>query len=37
MTFIPESFRVFPESFSIISACIVALFAAIVITGFWDY
>jgi hypothetical protein len=36
MTFIPESFRVFPESFSIISACIVALFAAIVITGFWE-
>jgi hypothetical protein len=36
MTFIPESFRVAPESFGVVSAVIVAVLAAIVITGFWE-
>jgi len=37
MTFIPEFFRVAPESFGIVSAGMVALLAAIVITGFWEF
>jgi hypothetical protein len=37
MTFIPESFRVAPESFGVVSAVIVAVLAAIVITGFWEF
>jgi hypothetical protein len=36
MTFIPESIRVASESFSVFSACMAALFAVIVITGFWE-
>jgi hypothetical protein len=36
MTFIPESIRVASESFSVFSACMAALFATIVITGFWE-
>src|SRR3974390_1858462 len=37
MTFIAEFFRVAPESFGIVSAGMVALLAAIVITGFWEF
>ena len=37
MTFIPESIRVASESFSVFSACMAALFSAIVITGFWEF
>jgi hypothetical protein len=37
MTFIPESFRVAPESFGVVSAVIVAVLAAIVTTGFWEF
>jgi hypothetical protein len=37
MTFIPESVRVASESFSVFSACMAALFATIVITGFWEF
>jgi len=37
MTFIPESFRAASESFDIVTAVIVAVLAAIVITGFWEY
>ena len=36
MTFIPEFSRVAPESFGVVSAVIVAVLAAIVITGFWE-
>jgi hypothetical protein len=37
MTFVPESIRVATETFSPVSAGIVALVAAIVITGFWEF
>jgi hypothetical protein len=37
MTFIPESFRVSTETFSPVSAAMLALLAAIVITGFWEF
>jgi hypothetical protein len=36
MTFISESFRVAPESFGVVSAVILVVLAAIVITGFWE-
>jgi hypothetical protein len=37
MTFIPESFLVTSETFSPVSAGMLALLAAIVITGFWEF
>lgn len=37
MTFIPETLRVAPESFGVVSAVIVAVLADIVITGFWEF
>ena len=37
MTFIPESFRVATETFSPVSAGMLALLTAIVITGFWEF
>jgi hypothetical protein len=37
MTFIPESIRVATETFSPVSAGMLALLAAIVITGFWEF
>jgi hypothetical protein len=37
MTLIPESLRVAPESFGVVSAVIVTVLAAIVITGFWEF
>ena len=37
MTFIPESIGVATETFSPVSASIVALVTAIVITGFWEF
>jgi hypothetical protein len=37
MTFIPQSIRVATESFSPVSAAMLALLAAIVITGFWEF
>jgi hypothetical protein len=37
MTFIPESIGVAAETFGPVSAGIVALVAAIVITGFWEF
>jgi hypothetical protein len=37
MTFIPESIRVANETFSPVSAGIVALVTAIVITGLWEF
>ena len=37
VTFIPESIRVAAESFSPVSAGMLALLAAIVITGFWEF
>jgi hypothetical protein len=37
MTFIPESIRVASDSFSVFNACMAALFATIVITGFWEF
>jgi hypothetical protein len=37
ITFMPESFRVAPESFGVVSAVIVAVLAAIVTTGFWEF
>lgn len=37
MTFIPESIRVATQTFSPVSASIIALVAAIVITGFWEF
>jgi hypothetical protein len=37
MTFIPESIRLATETFSPVSAGILALLAAIVITGFWEF
>jgi len=37
MTFIPESFRAASESFDIVTAVIVAVLTALVITGFWEY
>ena len=37
MTFIPESVRFAPESFSVVSAVIIAALAAIVMTGFWEF
>ena len=36
MTFIPESVRFASESPSVVSAVIIAVVAAIVITGFWE-
>ena len=36
MTFIPESVRFASESFSVVSAVIIAVLAAIVMTGFWE-
>jgi len=36
MTFIPESVRFASESFSVVSAVIIAALAAIVMTGFWE-
>jgi hypothetical protein len=37
MTFIPESVRFASESFSVVSAVIIAVLAAIVMTGFWEF
>jgi hypothetical protein len=37
MAFTPESFRVATETFSPVSAGMLALLAAIVITGFWEF
>jgi hypothetical protein len=37
MTFIPESIRVATETFSPVSAGMLALLATIVITGFWEF
>ena len=37
MTFIPESIRFTSESFSVVSAVIIAVLAAIVMTGFWEF
>jgi hypothetical protein len=37
MTFIPESVRFASESFSVVSAVIIAVLAAIVMTGFWGF
>jgi len=37
MTFIPESVRFASESFSVVSAVIIAALAAIVMTGFWEF
>ena len=37
MTFIPESVRFASESFSVASAVIIAVLAAIVMTGFWEF
>jgi hypothetical protein len=36
MTFIPESVRFASESPSVVSAAIIAVLAAIVLTGFWE-
>jgi hypothetical protein len=37
MTILPESSRAALDSFGVVSAALVALLAAIVITGFWGY
>src|SRR5262245_18512707 len=37
MTFVPESVRFASESFSVVSAVIIAVLAAIVMTGFWEF
>jgi len=37
MTFLPESSRAALDSFGVVSAVLVALLAAIVITGLWEY
>ncbi len=37
MTFIPESVRFASESFSVVYAVIIAVLAAIVMTGFWEF
>ncbi len=37
MTFIPESVRFASESFGVVSAVIIAVLAAIVMTGFWEF
>ena len=37
MTFIPESVRFASESVSVVSAVIIAVLAAIVMTGFWEF
>src|SRR5262249_48091263 len=37
MTFIPESVRFVSESFSVVFAVIMAVLAAIVMTGFWEF
>src|SRR5215831_8860992 len=37
MTFIPESVRFASESFSVVSAPIIAVLAAIAMTGFWEF
>jgi hypothetical protein len=36
MTFLPESVRFASESPSVVSAAIIAMIAAIVVTGFWE-
>ena len=37
MTFIPESVHFASESFSVVSAVIIAALTAIVMTGFWEF